>query len=64
MVAIEATKKLLEEALALPEKEREALVEALSDNLDPEAVELSPEWTSKIRNRFAQIESGEAKTIP
>lgn len=55
-----ATKKLLEEALALPEKEREALVEALSDSLDPEAVELSPKWTSEIRNRIAQIESGES----
>jgi len=64
MVAIEATKKLLEEALALPEREREALVEALSDSLDPEAVELSPEWTSDIRNWIAKIESGEEKTIP
>ena len=39
-------------------------MEALSDSLDPEAVELSPEWISEIRNRIAQIESGEAKTIP
>lgn len=59
-----ATKKILEDALALPEKERKALVEALSDSLDPEAVELSPEWTREIRNRIAQLESGEAKTIP
>ena len=64
MVVTSATKKLLEEALALAEKEREALVEALSDSLDPEAVEFSPECTGKIRNRIAQIESGEAKTIP
>ena len=59
-----ATKKILEDALALPEKEREALVEALSDSLDPETVELSPEWNSEIRKRIAQIENGEAKTIP
>jgi putative addiction module component (TIGR02574 family) len=59
-----ATKKILEDALTLPENEREALVEALSDSLDPETVELGPEWTSEIRNRIAQIESGEAKTIP
>lgn len=39
-------------------------MEALSDSLDPEVVELSPEWTNEIRNRIAQIESGEAKTIP
>ncbi len=59
-----ATEKILEDALALPEKEREALVEALRDSLDPETVELSPEWTGEIRNRIAEIESGEAKTIP
>jgi putative addiction module component (TIGR02574 family) len=59
-----ATKKILEDALALPEKEREALMEASSDSLDPETVELSPEWISEIGNRIAQIESGEAKTIP
>ena len=59
-----ATKKILEDALALPEKEGEALVEALSDSLDLEAVELSPKLTREIRNRIAQIESGEAETIP
>ena len=59
-----ATKKILDDALALPEKEREALVEALSDSLDPETIELHPDWTNEIRNRIAQIESGEAKTIP
>jgi hypothetical protein len=35
-----ATKKILEGALALPEIEREALVEVLSDSLEPETVEL------------------------
>ena len=35
-----ATKKILEDALALPEREREALAEALSDCLEPETVEL------------------------
>ena len=39
-------------------------MEASSDSLDPETVELSPEWISEIGNRIAQIESGEAKTIP
>lgn len=33
-------KKILEDALALPEREREALAEALSDCLEPETVEL------------------------
>jgi len=35
-----ATKKIPEDALALPEREREAVVEALSDSLEPETVEL------------------------
>ena len=59
-----ATKRILDDALALSENEREALVEALSDSLDPETVELAPGWTNEIRNRIAQIESGETKTIP
>ena len=35
------TEKLLEDALALLKEEREALVEALRDSLDPETVEVS-----------------------
>jgi hypothetical protein len=35
-----ATKKIREDALALPESEQEALVEALSDSREPETVEL------------------------
>ena len=40
-----ATKKILEDALALPEREREASVEALSDSLEPETVELRGKYT-------------------
>ena len=61
---ISTAKKILDEALALPEEEREQLVAALSDSLDPEGVTLSPEWTSEIGNRIAQIESGEVKPFP
>ena len=59
-----ATTKILEDALALPKKEREVLLEALSDSLDPETVELSSQWVSEIKSRIAQIESGEAKPVP
>jgi putative addiction module component (TIGR02574 family) len=57
-------KKLLDEALALSEQEREELVAALSDSLAPESVTLSPGWTSEVGNRIAQIESGEVKPVP
>jgi hypothetical protein len=42
-----AAEKILAEALALPVEEREALVEALSDSLDP--AEASPEWACRDR---------------
>lgn len=42
-------KRIFDEALALPEHERLALVEALSDSLEPSAVQLAPQW--KVRTR-------------
>ena len=51
-------KKILDEALALPQEEREELVGALSSSLEP--VELSPEWETEIARRVRKIESGEA----
>ena len=56
-----AAKKILEEALALSEQEREELVSALSSSLEP--VELSPEWSSEIRRRIEKIERGEAELL-
>jgi len=57
-------RKILEQALALPEKEREELVAALSDSLSPEPVSLSPEWNAEIESRIAAVERGESKLIP
>lgn len=57
-------KKILDEALALPDDERAALMEALSDSFEPEPVELSPEWKVEIESRIAQIERGEVETVP
>jgi len=54
-------KKILEEALALSEQEREELVTALSSSLEP--VELSPEWSSEIGRRIEKIERGEAELL-
>lgn len=56
-----AAKKILKEALALSQQEREELVSALSNSLDP--VELSPEWTSEIGRRIEKIERGEAELL-
>jgi putative addiction module component (TIGR02574 family) len=56
-------KKILEQALALPEDDREQLVAALSDSLSPEPVTLSPEWHAEVKDRIEEIRSGEVEPV-
>lgn len=58
-----AAKKLLKDALSLPAEERVELIEALSDSLHLEPVELGPAWTEEIASRIAQLESGEVTPV-
>lgn len=51
-------KKILDEALALSQEEREELVDALSNSLEP--MELSPGWEVEVARRMRKIENGEA----
>lgn len=51
-------KKILEDALALPQEEREELMSALSESLD--LVRVSPAWEAELARRVSRIESGEA----
>lgn len=55
-------KKILEQALSLPEEEREALVDALTDSLSRRGA-LSDEWNAEIARRIAAVERGESKLI-
>ncbi|MCB9713120.1 MAG: addiction module protein [Myxococcales bacterium] len=55
---------LLELAKKLPREEREALAEAIWDTLEDEPASLSPEWTTEVKSRIAQLESGEVKAVP
>ena len=57
-----AARKVLDDALALPAEERAALVDALTESLEP--VNVSPEWHDEIRRRIEAIERGEAKLVP
>lgn len=57
-----AARKVLDEALALPAEERAALVDALTESLEP--VTVSPEWSDEIRRRIELIERGEATLVP
>ena len=56
-------RKILEQALALADKEREELVAALSDSLSLEPVSLSPEWNGEIKSRIEEIRSGEVEPV-
>lgn len=58
-----ATRDILDLALSLPEAERRVLVEALSDSLEENVVELSDEWRDEIADRIARVERGEAELI-
>ena len=55
--------KILEQALALPEDQREELVSALSDSLSPEPATLGPEWSAEVKGRVEEIRSGEVEPV-
>ena len=58
-----AAKKILEDALSLPEAERMDLMVALSESFEPATTKLSPEWTAQIQDRIGQIERGEVEPV-
>ncbi len=59
-----AAKKVLENALALPEAERAAIVEALNESLEQQGSELGPGWGEEIARRILAVERGESRLIP
>jgi len=62
MTTMGGARKVLHDALALPAEERAALVDALTESLEP--VTVSPEWQGEIGRRIEAIERGEAKLVP
>lgn len=54
-----AAEKVLEDALALTDEEREELIAALTRTLPP--VEHDSVWKAELARRIAKIESGEAE---
>jgi putative addiction module component (TIGR02574 family) len=56
---------LLQQALALPEAERENLVHALIPTLpDSEPDSLHPEWAEEIKRRTAEYDAGLVQGTP
>lgn len=65
VVMTAAAKKIFAEALALPEQERVALMDALADSiLGDDHDDLSPEWTAEVARRIEAVERGESRLIP
>ena len=59
------SKALLTEALRLSPEERAALAGELIQSLETEVdADAEAAWSTEIRSRLAQIEAGEAGTIP
>lgn len=56
-------KKTFEQALALPEQERLALIDALADSIVG-GDDLSAEWKAEIARRIEAVERGESHLIP
>jgi putative addiction module component (TIGR02574 family) len=56
---------LLDEALALPESQRAALVKRLSETLPvPDGRSMDAAWAEEISRRVDDVRSGRVKTIP
>lgn len=56
-------KRILDEALSLPEEEREALIDALADSLERSQDELSEEWKAELARRIEAVERGDSELI-
>ena len=59
-----ATKKILEDALALSDEQRATLVAALNESLETTEDDLTPEWKAEIARRIEAVERGDSPLIP
>ena len=56
---------VLDEALALPEPERAALISALIQSLEPTTdAGVDAAWDAEIARRVAELDAGNAQTVP
>ena len=57
----DAARKLLDEALALPEDDREILAIELLESLGPRDAGWEDAWTSEIEHRLEEVRSGKVE---
>ena len=58
------TKELINEAAALPAKERALLVDSLLRSLDQPESDIDKKWASVANKRLAEMRSGKVKPVP
>lgn len=58
------TKELINEAAALPAKERALLVDSLLRSLDQPESDIDKKWASVANKRLAEMRSGRVKPVP
>jgi len=58
------TKKLIEEAVALPVEERALVVDSLLRSLNQPESEIDEKWIVVARKRLAEMRSGSVKAVP
>ncbi|MCB9756174.1 MAG: addiction module protein [Myxococcales bacterium] len=57
-------RRLLDQALALPDDDRRAFVEELIRSLQGIPVELAPAWRGELEGRIAELERGDVQAVP
>lgn len=58
------TKKLIDEAIALPVEERALVVDSLLRSLNQPESEIDEKWIVVARKRLAEMKSGSVKMVP
>jgi len=63
-IMAESAEELLQQALQLPEEDRDRIAEALWRSIDEAHPSLHEEWAAEAKARAAEIDDGRVKAIP
>ena len=57
-------RRLLDQALALPDDDRRAFVEELIRSIQGIPAEFAPSWRGELEGRIAEFERGDVQAVP
>jgi len=58
------TKRLIDEAIALPVEERAIVVDSILRSLNPPDSDIDSKWATLALRRLSQVRSGDVKAVP